>query len=379
MIDSAESLTVQVFLGDRSYDVNVQSDGLGSFADCLEAWVDKLPEVAQTAKKAFVVTDENVLPLHGESVISTLKEQGWNCQQFVMTPGEKSKSLEVTSQMYDQLVAMQADRFTLVIAVGGGVVGDAAGFAAATFARGIPFVQIPTTLLAQVDSSVGGKVGINHPQGKNLIGAFHQPLGVLIDTNTLQTLPERDYRSGLAEVIKYGVIMDVDFFEYLEQHIAGLNDRTPEVMRFVVAASCRFKADVVEQDEHETTGLRAILNYGHTFAHAFENLSGYGELKHGEAVAIGMIYASKLAEKLGYISADVTTRQQKLLEAVSLPTSLPKNINLSTDDILASMQRDKKTVAGKLRFVLPTKLGHVELFNDVPVEAVREVIGELSQ
>ena len=374
MPDSADSLTVQVFLGDRSYDVNVLSGVLGSLSEHLETWLDHLPEIARQTKKAFVVTDKNVQPLHAIHVTAALEQSGWNFEQFVMEPGENSKSLDVISQMYDQLVKMQADRFTIVIAVGGGVVGDSAGFAAATYARGIPFVQVPTTLLAQVDSSVGGKVGVNHSQGKNLIGAFHQPLGVLVDTDTLQTLPERDYKSGLAEVIKCGVILDAGFFEYLEQNIAGLNDRTPEIMRFIVAASCRHKADVVEQDEHETTGMRAKLNYGHTFAHAFENLSGYGELLHGEAVAIGMIYASKLAEKLGYISSDVTDRQQKLLEAVSLPTALPENIKLSTDDILASMQRDKKTVGGKLRFVLPTQLGNVELFNDVPEETVREVI-----
>ncbi len=377
MSDSAESLAVQVFLGDRSYDVNIESNVLGAFADYLETWLEELPEVARSAKKAFVVTDKNVQSLHAVHVLSALQKKDWKAEQFVIEPGETSKSLDVISQMYDQLIAMQADRFTIVIAVGGGVVGDAAGFAAATFARGIPFVQVPTTLLAQVDSSVGGKVGINHPQGKNLIGAFHQPLGVLVDTNTLQTLPERDYRSGLAEVVKYGVILDADFFEYLEQNITELNNRTPQVMRFIVAASCRFKADVVEQDEHETTGLRACLNYGHTFAHAFENLSGYGELLHGEAVAMGMIYASKLAEKLEYISSDVTQRQQNLLEALSLPTSLPEGLSLSTDDILASMQRDKKTVGGKLRFVLPTELGKVKLFDDIPKETVRDVIESL--
>ncbi|VAX36785.1 3-dehydroquinate synthase [hydrothermal vent metagenome] len=377
MPDSAESLAVQVFLGDRSYDVNVESNVLVAFVDYLETWLEELPEVARSAKKAFVVTDKNVQPLHAVHVLSALQKRGWKAEQFVISPGETSKSLDVISQMYDRLIAMQADRFTIVIAVGGGVVGDAAGFAAATFARGIPFVQVPTTLLAQVDSSVGGKVGINHPQGKNLIGAFHQPLGVLVDTSTLQTLPERDYRSGLAEVVKYGVIFDADFFEYLEQNIEGLNNRTPQVMRFIVAASCRFKADVVEQDEHETTGLRACLNYGHTFAHAFENLSGYGELLHGEAVAIGMIYASKLAEKLEYISSDVTQRQQNLLEALSLPTSLPEGLSLSTDNILTSMQRDKKTVGGKLRFVLPTELGKVKLFDNIPKKTVRDVIDSL--
>jgi 3-dehydroquinate synthase len=196
--------------------------------------------------------------------------------------------------LYDQLVDMAADRRTIVVAIGGGVTGDLAGFVAATYARGLRFVQVPTTLLSMVDSSVGGKTGINHPRGKNLIGAFHQPIGVLIDLTTLTTLPDREYRSGLAEVVKYGVILDHEFFDYLEKNVEGLNARTPEVLRHVVARSCELKADVVRQDEYETTGLRAVLNYGHTFGHAFEALSGYGGLLHGEAVSIGMICASRL-------------------------------------------------------------------------------------
>ena len=237
-----------------------------------------------------------------------------------MEPGELSKSLPVVSDIYDRLVEMQAGRQTVVFAVGGGVVGDTAGFVAATYARGIPFVQIPTTLLAHVDSSVGGKVGINHPKGKNLIGAFHQPLGVVIDTATLKSLPERDYTAGLAEVIKYGVILDEDFFAELEQNLEGIKNRSAEVLQSLIARSCRLKADVVEQDEYEHTGMRAVLNYGHTFGHAFENLCHYGELLHGEAVAIGMIYASRLAERVKLIDESVTRRQRALLEAVGLPT-----------------------------------------------------------
>ncbi|MFK7779422.1 MAG: 3-dehydroquinate synthase family protein, partial [Gimesia sp.] len=232
---------------------------------------------------------------------------------------------------------------------------------------------------AHVDSSVGGKVGVNHPQAKNLIGAFYQPLGVFIDTSTLKTLPDRDYCSGLAEVVKYGVILDSQFFHYLEQNIEGLNQRSPDVLRTVIARSCELKAEVVEQDEHERTGLRAILNYGHTFAHAFEALCGYGVLMHGEAVSIGMVYASYLAEKLKLISHQETERQIHLLQALGLPISLPEGIQINTEDIMDRMKLDKKTVGGQLRFVLPTCIGHVEVFKEIPEELVREVIEELRQ
>jgi 3-dehydroquinate synthase len=293
-----------------------------------------------------------------------LRQSGWNPQVVSLTPGEQTKSQAFAGQLYDRLVEWQADRQTVVVAVGGGVIGDLAGFVAATYARGIPFVQVPTTLLAQVDSSVGGKVGINHPRGKNLIGAFYQPLGVYIDTALLETLPVRDYRSGLAEVIKYGVILDAEFFESLERSVEAINRRSADVLGRIVARCCRLKADVVEQDEFERTGLRAVLNYGHTFAHAFEALYGYGELLHGEAVSIGMVYASRLAARLGRIPPAITDRQIALLEGVGLPVRLPKENRPGVAALLDAMRLDKKTVAGKLRFILPTKLGHVDL---VPV------------
>ena len=278
------------------------------------------------------------------------------------------------SALYDQLVGMRADRQTVVVAVGGGVTGDSAGFAAATYARGIPFLQVPTTLLAHVDSSVGGKTGINHPQGKNLIGAFHQPIGVYIDINTLQTLPDRDYVSGLAEVVKYGVILDADFFTYLENNVAGLLSREANVMRHIIERSCQLKADVVEADEFERTGLRAVLNYGHTFAHAFEKLSQYSALMHGEAVSIGMVCASRLAERLDRIPADVTQRQVGLLTQLGLPVTVPDTLSCRPDEILAAMKLDKKTVGGQLKFILPTQLGHVETVHDVPENVALSVM-----
>tara|TARA_R110002095_G_scaffold204153_2_gene186686 strand:+ start:3322 stop:4491 length:1170 start_codon:yes stop_codon:yes gene_type:complete len=379
----SESLDVNVALGPRSYHISVVSEQFDQFAETLENWLNHNPAFRNTVsegnKSALIITDRNLAGLHTPKIENSLETRGWKWETAVIEPGEKSKSLAVISSLYDRLVSMKADRQTLVIAVGGGVIGDTAGFVAATYVRGLPFVQVPTSLLAHVDSSVGGKVGVNHPQAKNLIGAFYQPLGVFIDTSTLETLPERDYRSGLAEVVKYGVILDAPFFHYLEQNIAGLNQRSAEVLRTVIARSCELKAEVVEQDEHERTGLRAILNYGHTFAHAFEALCGYGVLMHGEAVSIGMVYASYLAEKLNLISHQETERQIHLLQALGLPVLLPEGTQLNQDDIIDRMKLDKKTVGGQLRFVLPTSLGRVEVFKEIPEKLVREVLDELKR
>ena len=375
---SPEPNVVQVFLGPRSYDILIGTGILSAFARYAETWMERLTDGRAQKGRALVVTDRNLAGSHARTVLDSLKSGGWTCREAVLEPGEPSKSLETAAHLYDELVELEADRHTVVVAVGGGVVGDAAGFAAATYARGVPFVQVPTSLLAHVDSSVGGKVGINHPRAKNLIGAFHQPLGVCIDTATLDTLPDREYRSGLAEVVKYGVIMDEEFFDWLERNVAALNNRSSEALQYVIARSCRLKADVVEHDEFETKGLRASLNYGHTFAHAYEALVGYGELLHGEAVAIGMVDASRLSERLGRIGPDVTQRQKDLLEALHLPTRLPAEVRLSSDDVVATMKLDKKARAGRLRFVLPDRMGHVALVGDVPEETVRQVLAEAS-
>jgi 3-dehydroquinate synthase len=369
---------VQVDLGPRSYEIRIADDALPEVAGAIETWGQRIGGWPSAGRKVAVVTDENVVP-HAEAVVQSLTAEGWQVQLLKMPPGEPSKSHAVISRMYDELVDMQADRRTLVVAVGGGVVGDVAGFLAATYARGLPFVQVPTTLLADVDSSVGGKVGINHPRAKNLIGAFHQPLGVFIDTALLDTLPDREYASGLAEVVKYGVILDADFFAYLEAHVEGLNSRDRDVLQHAIQRSCQFKAFVVEQDEFEQSGRRAVLNYGHTFAHAYEALAGYGELLHGEAVAIGMVQASRLAEHRGLIDANTTDRQIALLQAVGLPVQLPAPLSWSADDILERMRLDKKALAGRLRFILPTRIGHVELFDDVDETDVREVIDTMQR
>lgn len=372
----ADELTVRVDLAERSYDILIASRRMPSFAATLQNWIRQRSGRDPQSRTALIVTDENVAASHAADVARGLTAAGWSCETCVLEPGEASKALEVVSGIYDRLIGMQADRQTVLVAVGGGVVGDAAGFAAATYARGIPFVQVPTTLLADVDSSVGGKVGINHPRAKNMIGAFHQPLGVFIDTAALDTLPDREYRSGLAEVVKYGVILDAAFFELLEARADELNRRDPQTLRDVIARCCRLKGDVVQQDEYERTGLRAILNYGHTFAHAFEALSGYGKLLHGEAVSIGMVYASLLAERTNLIDAALTERQARLLSALGLPTTLPEELRFTAEEVIERMRVDKKSIAGRLRFILPTRLGHVELFDDVPEEQVRAVLGQ---
>ncbi|MBI3865061.1 MAG: 3-dehydroquinate synthase [Planctomycetia bacterium] len=371
--------TVSVSLGERSYEIAIVSGELPAFAAWLTATITRRGMKMAVRPAVLIVTDGHVVHHHAAAVGASLHLAGYHCEVAVLPPGEQTKSLADASALYDRLVEMHADRQTLVVAVGGGVVGDLAGFVAATYARGLAFVQVPTTLLAQVDSSVGGKVGINHPQGKNLIGAFHQPLGVYLDTSALDTLPLRDYRSGLAEVVKYGMILDEPFFTFLEASVAGINQRSAAVLRQIVARSCRLKADVVERDEFERSGLRAVLNYGHTFAHACEALSGYGELLHGEAVAIGMVYAARLAHRLGRIDESIVSRQTNLLSALGLPTGLREGSKLTPADMLDRMRLDKKTLGGRLRFVLPTKIGHVELVSDVPEADVRAVLDEFAK
>jgi 3-dehydroquinate synthase len=354
--------SLRVNLGERGYDIAVTGGdraGLGPFA-----------RQRARGQLAFLVTDTNVAA-HAEAASSSLAAAGFQTALAVLPPGESQKSLAAAAGLYDRLAELRADRRTLVVAVGGGVIGDLAGFVSATYNRGLPLLMVPTTLLAMVDSSVGGKVAVNHPRAKNLIGTFHQPVGVWIDTQALDTLPEREYRSGLAEVVKYGVILDADFFAYLEANGAALLRREPEAVRRVVTRCCRLKADVVEQDEREETGLRAVLNYGHTFAHAFETAAGYGGWLHGEAVAAGMVCASRLAERRGLIGPEPTARQVRLLEALGLPTA-PQP--WPAEALLATMRSDKKALAGRLRFVLPRRLGEVALFDDVPEADVLEVL-----
>jgi 3-dehydroquinate synthase len=359
-----DSVGVRVNLAQRSYDIQVTSNDL--------AGVGPFARQRCRGLLAFVVADQNAAS-HGQVVRTALQGAGFQVETATLSPGEGQKSLAVASSLYDRLHEMHADRKSAVVAVGGGVIGDLAGFVAATYARGLPLLMVPTTLLAMVDSSVGGKVGVNHPRAKNLIGAFHQPVGVWIDTATLATLPDREYRSGLAEVVKYGVILDAPFFDYLEAQADAVLRREPDAVQQVVARCCRLKAQVVEQDEREETGLRAVLNYGHTFAHAFETAAGYGPWLHGEAVAAGMVCASRLAERRGLVGRDLTDRQKRLLERFGLPTAPDR---WPVGELVATMRSDKKSLAGRLRFVLPRRLGEVALFEDVPESDVRQVLEE---
>lgn len=360
---ATNTTTVHVELSDRSYDIDI---GAGLLPDA-----GRLILQRTACSHAVVITDSNVEAVYGRRLVEGLEQAGVRVDLATVPAGESTKSASHAEQLWQLMLEFGADRKSIVVAVGGGVVGDLAGFIAATYGRGIRFIQIPTTLLAQVDSSVGGKVGINLPGAKNMVGAFWQPTAVLIDTDVLKSLPNREYRSGLAEVVKYGVILDAEFFENLEANIDGLNSRDADVMRHIVARSCELKAQVVSADEREETGLRAVLNYGHTFCHAIEAETGYGTYLHGEAVAIGMVCASRLAESLGRIDAEVTRRQRELLEAIGLSVTVPE---VSHDDLIRAMQKDKKTEHGKLRFILPSRLGHVELVADVPETLVRAAL-----
>lgn len=358
-----------VRLAERSYEIHV---GLG-----LQSRLGELAKARLLGKQILVATDANVAPLYAEGAAKSLREQGYAVAIEVLPAGEESKTLKHASRLYDRLIAMNADRKATVIAVGGGVIGDMAGFAAATFARGIPFVQAPTSLLAMVDASVGGKVGIDHPGGKNMIGAFHQPALVICDICCIATLPEKEYIGGLAEIVKHGVILDAEMFAELERDADAILDRSPALLEPLVARNCQIKAGVVEKDEFETKGLRSALNYGHTFAHSFETATGYSRWNHGEAVSIGMECAALLAERMGRIDGELRQRQSALCRKFGLPVRLPKE--LLQQDLIGLMRRDKKASAGKLRFVLPTRLGAVDLVEGIDEKLVGEVLQQAAE
>ena len=355
---------------DRSYDIVIGAGATGSIGAALRA---------AGAQRAVVIADSAIVEPYAARVAAVLGAAEIDAAMLAVPAGEASKSIAEASRLWSELARLAVDRGTHVVAVGGGVVGDLAGFVAATFVRGLPVWQVPTTLVAQVDSAIGGKTGINLSAGKNLVGAFWQPRGVFADIDTLATLPRREFTSGLAEVVKYGMILDADFFHWLEAHAARILARDTAALVHVVERSAALKAQVVERDEHERTGLRAVLNYGHTFGHAFETAAGYGTLLHGEAVAIGMAAAAQLAESLGRIGPDIVSRQQQLLAALELPATVLAYGQLAkpatADELLAIMARDKKTLGGRLRFVLPSRIGHVELVDGVDPALVRRVLG----
>ncbi|MBO6304984.1 MAG: 3-dehydroquinate synthase [Selenomonadaceae bacterium] len=322
------------------------------------------------SEKVLIISDSNVFPLYGEKIAKIFNEAGYIAVNYVVDAGEGAKSLAVADSIYTKAIEEHIDRKSLIIALGGGVVGDLAGFIAATYLRGVPFLQISTSLLSAVDSSVGGKVAVNHRLGKNLIGAFYQPEAVFIDTDFLKTLPKREIKTGFGEIVKYGVIMDADFIDFLEQNAEKIFDIDEELYTPIIAKSVKIKADVVSKDEREGD-LRRILNFGHTVGHAVEKQTNFKVYNHGEAVAIGIIAAMKISEKLNLITNEDFIRVEKLLERLKLPI---KAEGVTLEGIKRSMMSDKKTVNGKINFVLPVKIGEVIVKNDVPESVVDNAI-----
>ena len=346
---------------ERSYPIHI-GNGILSHSEII---LDHVPR-----KRAAIVTNTTVAPLYMERLRNALEGQGVVTVPIVLPDGEAHKNWQTLNFIFDALLRHRCERSTPIIALGGGVVGDLAGFAAATYLRGVPFIQIPTTLLAQVDSSVGGKTGINHPLGKNMIGAFYQPRVVLADTATLDTLPERELRAGIAEIIKYGLIRDPDFLDWLEQNMARLLIRDADVLTEAIRRSCVNKAEVVQADERES-GIRALLNLGHTFGHAIENAMGYGVWLHGEAVAAGTMLAAELSKRMEMISEAEVERIRKIYEQAGLPVVAP---NLGPEKYLSLMGMDKKVEGGKMRFILLRHIGEAVLRSDVPAEILTETI-----
>lgn len=341
---------LRVSLAERSYDVLVGIDLLPRLGELISP---VLPP-----RRAAVVTDSNVRPIYWDKARASLSSSGFEPQVIEVPAGEESKSLQMAERLYGGFIEFNTDRTSAIIALGGGMVGDLAGFAAATFMRGVPYVQVPTSLLAQIDSSVGGKVAVNLKSGKNLVGAFYQPRIVIADITVLKTLPRDELLGGMAEAVKYGVIMDAELFDFVESHSAALLALNPEPLEKIVTWCCRLKAQVVERDETES-GMRSILNFGHTLGHALESIQAYRGLKHGHAVAVGMVFAARLAFKLGKCSESTLARLKSLLEKIGLSTGIPRG--LSPHQVIAFMQRDKKARAGELRWVLPARIGSVEI------------------
>ncbi len=352
--------TLTVDLGERSYPIYIDSNLLGQ-AELLKQHIP--------GNSALIVSNETVAPLYLEKIQAMLS--GLKSEAVILPDGEKYKNLEVLNQIYDGLLRNRFDRNTTVIALGGGVVGDMAGFAAASYQRGVHLIQIPTTLLSQVDSSVGGKTGVNHALGKNMIGAFYQPRAVIADTDTLNTLPDRELSAGIAEIIKYGLINNADFFAWLEQNMQALLKRDKQVLTYAIEISCQNKADIVAADERES-GKRALLNLGHTFAHAIENAMGYGEWLHGEAVGAGMCMAATMSNQLGWMSFDDMQKTIKLIEQAKLPSKAPAT--MSTEQFLKLMSVDKKVLDGVLRLVLMKGIGQAIVTDDFKAEDLSKAI-----
>jgi 3-dehydroquinate synthase len=367
-----EKSVITVEVPQDPYQVVIAVGGL----DHLGAWLTDYGTPRKLGKKILLVSNPTVFALYGERAIATLKAAGYQVASHLIPDGEQYKTLDSIVEVYNAAQAHHLERSSAIVALGGGVIGDMAGFAAATWLRGIQFVQVPTSLLAMVDASIGGKTGVNHPLGKNLIGAFHQPRLVLIDPQVLHTLPVREFRAGMAEVIKYGVIWDADLFAQMEAEtdLSHYSSLSPSLLQAILQRSCQAKAIVVGQDEKEA-GLRAILNYGHTIGHAVESITGYTQLIHGEAVAIGMVAAGEIAVRLGLWSQSLSDRQTALIRKAELPTQIPAGLDL--DHLMALLQSDKKVEDGKVRFIVPTAIGAVKITDQVPAAVVRAVLKQI--
>ena len=352
---------VRVELGENSYNILI---GENILSDVAEFIANK-----NFTNKILVVTDSNVKKICGEKFFNELERRNIFFETAVIPAGETSKNLREAEKLYTLAIERGFDRKSVIIALGGGVVGDLAGFVAATFMRGIPFIQVPTSLLAQVDSSVGGKTAVNHALGKNLIGAFYQPSAVFIDINFLKELPEREIKSGLGEIIKYGVISDADFFSYLEENAERILNRDIDALEYVIKKSCAIKAEVVSADEKES-GLRKILNFGHTIAHAVEEETHYKKYRHGEAVAIGMVGAALISEELGKVDFSDVQRLENLIKKFGMVTRCE---GCDVEKMYSAILRDKKTLAGKVNWVLMRGFGEVEITSDVPESVVKKI------
>lgn len=381
-----KTTTLRVNIPQNPYDIHISPgglDGLGAWlcgdVPCGDVPREKTSAIAPLIKpgqKVLVVSNPVVFELYGQRAIDSLTQAGYKVCHCILPAGEQYKTLASIEKIHDVAYENRLERSSGMVALGGGVVGDMTGFAAATWLRGIAVVQVPTSLLAMVDASMGGKTGVNHPKGKNLIGAFHQPRLVLIDPQVLKTLPVREFRAGVAEIIKYGVIWDLPLFETLEaaERLDDFNEVGEELLQYMLEHSCQAKAEVVSQDVRES-GIRALLNYGHTVGHAVESLTGYGTINHGEAVAIGMVVAGKIAVEMGLWEQSATERQDVLIEKTQLPTRLPAGIDL--DEILVSLRSDKKVQEGTVRFVLPKGIGEAFVSDQVSDETTRTVLESL--
>ncbi len=353
---------LNIDLADRSYEILV---GRGLLEKAGE-WVQAIVKPS----RVVIITHPSINLLYGEKLSSGFSRQDIPTRILEVPEGETSKSLEQAEKIYDHLLEWKCDRQTVLVALGGGVIGDLTGFIAGTYMRGVPFIQIPTTLLAQVDSSVGGKTAVNRPLGKNMIGVFYQPKLVVADLETLKSLPEKEYKAGIAEIIKHGVIEDAQLFEFLERQFQNILAHDTEALEHIIATSCAIKASVVEKDERESH-YRMVLNFGHTIGHAIEALTGYSKYTHGEAVAIGMVYAAKLSQLTGRCSQDVTQRITDLIKNFGLPTQLP---DLKAKDMIQSMYLDKKTAHKKIRFILVKDIGSIEIVDHVEETIIQEAL-----